>query len=325
MFLSIIIPVYNVEKYLCECLDSCLEQDIATNEYEIIGIDDGSPDNCGKILDGYAKKFDNIKVVHKENGGVSSARNAGIDIANGDYIWFVDPDDFIEPNILLNLKHRISSFNKDKITIGLYHMKSETLTQDEIEARSNKTLKAGPCYLCGQIFKASIIKTNSIHFHTDVSIEEDNIFSFEYQNFQKSDTLCIDEIIYFYRNNPNSLLHSDKVKMLPSRINMAAIMRQHYINNFGDNVYSEYSAILNTYRSLEIIYSLPKKKRKEYLDLIKQKKIIYYKVSKDAKEKFDSKKPNINKMLFCLSTTKLGYISIYLYKKWKNICSLLHQ
>lgn len=103
VFLSIIIPVYNVEKYLRECLDSCLEQNVTSEEYEIICVDDGSPDNCGKILDEYALQYSNIRVIHKENGGLSSARNAGLDVAIGKYVWFVDSDDFIGRNILADL------------------------------------------------------------------------------------------------------------------------------------------------------------------------------------------------------------------------------
>lgn len=100
MIFSIIIPVYNVERYLRQCLDSCLEQDIPRSEYEIIIVNDGSPDNSQSIIDEYAAKYDNIKVIIKENGGLSSARNAGLKVAKGDYIWFVDSDDSISANCL---------------------------------------------------------------------------------------------------------------------------------------------------------------------------------------------------------------------------------
>ena len=98
MKLSIIMPVYNVEDYLCKCIDSVLNQDY--EDYEVILVDDGSPDECPKICDSYAKKHDNIRVVHRENGGLSAARNSGIEVAIGEYILFVDSDDYIEPNVL---------------------------------------------------------------------------------------------------------------------------------------------------------------------------------------------------------------------------------
>ncbi len=95
--ISIIVPIYNVEKYLRKCIDSILAQTF--NDFELILVDDGSPDNCGKICDEYAQKDSRIVVVHKENGGVSTARNAGLTAAKGDYIGWVDGDDFIHPEM----------------------------------------------------------------------------------------------------------------------------------------------------------------------------------------------------------------------------------
>lgn len=96
MKLSIIVPVYNVEKYLHECIESILSQEF--KDFELILVDDGSPDDCGNICDEYATSDRRVWVVHKSNGGLSSARNAGLDIATGEYIAFVDADDFIAPN-----------------------------------------------------------------------------------------------------------------------------------------------------------------------------------------------------------------------------------
>ena len=95
--ISIIVPVYNVEKYIKKCIDSIVNQ--TYKNLEIILVDDGSPDNCGKICDEYAEKDKRIKVIHKKNGGLSDARNAGIKIAKGSYIGFVDSDDWIHENM----------------------------------------------------------------------------------------------------------------------------------------------------------------------------------------------------------------------------------
>ncbi|WP_338367787.1 glycosyltransferase family 2 protein, partial [Enterococcus faecium] len=86
--ISIIVPVYKVEKYLRKCVDSILAQTFT--DFEVILVDDGSPDNSGKICDEYAEKDNRVRVIHKENGGLSSARNAGIDVARGKYLGFVD-------------------------------------------------------------------------------------------------------------------------------------------------------------------------------------------------------------------------------------------
>lgn len=99
--ISIIVPIYNVEKYLNKCIDSIINQEY--KNLEIILVDDGSPDNCGRICDEYKGKDSRIKVIHKKNGGLSSARNAGLDIATGDYIGFVDSDDYIEPSMYSKL------------------------------------------------------------------------------------------------------------------------------------------------------------------------------------------------------------------------------
>lgn len=111
--LSIIVPIYKVEEYLSKCVDSLLNQDLSSEEYEIILIDDGSPDHCGQICEEYAVAHPNIKVVHRKNGGLSAARNSGIEVAQGQYVQFVDPDDYLEPNVLGSLIRKMDASNLD--------------------------------------------------------------------------------------------------------------------------------------------------------------------------------------------------------------------
>lgn len=111
MKLSIIVPIYNVASYLRKCVDSLLAQDIS--DYEIILVDDGSPDKCPLICDEYAAMHSNIYVIHQKNAGLSAARNSGIAVAQGEYIWFVDSDDYIEPNVLGLLLGQIEHDNLD--------------------------------------------------------------------------------------------------------------------------------------------------------------------------------------------------------------------
>ena len=108
---SIIVPIYKVEKYLEKCIDSILNQ--TYKNLEIILVDDGSPDKCPKICDDYAKKDERIKVIHKKNGGLSDARNFGIDIATGDYISFIDSDDFISKDYVEYLLNLIIKYDAD--------------------------------------------------------------------------------------------------------------------------------------------------------------------------------------------------------------------
>ena len=117
---SVIVPIYKVEKYLRKCIDSILEQ--TYRNLEIILVDDGSPDDCGRICDEYAEKDPRIKVIHKENGGLSDARNWGIEKAAGDYIAFVDSDDWIKADMIEYLLHGISEYHADIAVCNLYYV-----------------------------------------------------------------------------------------------------------------------------------------------------------------------------------------------------------
>lgn len=115
--ISVIVPVYNVEAYLRKCVDSICAQ--TYRNLEIILVDDGSPDNCGAICDEYARKDPRVKVIHKKNGGLSDARNAGLDICNGEYVAFVDSDDWIEPQMYQRLYELIEQFDAEMAIGGI--------------------------------------------------------------------------------------------------------------------------------------------------------------------------------------------------------------
>lgn len=116
--ISIIIPVYKVEKYLEKCIQSVINQ--TYENLQIILVDDGSPDNCGKICDEYAKKDHRIEVIHKSNGGLSDARNKGLEIAKGEYIGFVDSDDYIESDMYEVLYNLLKQYNVDVSICNFY-------------------------------------------------------------------------------------------------------------------------------------------------------------------------------------------------------------
>ncbi len=111
--LSVIIPVYNVEKYIKKCLDSVFIQDVACDEYEVIVVDDGSPDNSMEIVKYFATEFKNLKIISQKNQGLSAARNAGMRIAKGEYIWFVDSDDWIEENCLQEIFKILNTYKAE--------------------------------------------------------------------------------------------------------------------------------------------------------------------------------------------------------------------
>lgn len=117
--ISIIVPVYGVEQYLSECVDSILEQ--TYGNLEVLLVDDASPDNCGVICDAYAAKDSRVKVIHKPNGGAASARNAGLDIATGEYICFVDSDDVVSPDYVATLLEQLAAADADIAVCGFTH------------------------------------------------------------------------------------------------------------------------------------------------------------------------------------------------------------
>jgi len=127
--ISIIIPVYKVEKYLEKCIQSVINQ--TYENLQIILVDDGSPDNCGKICDEYAKKDHRIEVIHKSNGGLSDARNKGLEMAKGEYIGFVDSDDYIEADMYEVLYNLLKQYNADVSICNFY-----TVSQGKISIKN---------------------------------------------------------------------------------------------------------------------------------------------------------------------------------------------
>ena len=123
--LSVIVPVYKVEPYIHKCVDSILEQ--TYTNLEVILVDDGSPDNCGKICDEYAAKDKRVKVIHKKNGGLSDARNAGIDISTGDIIGFIDSDDYIEARMYQEMIDYMEHNNLDIVCADTNQVKGNKI------------------------------------------------------------------------------------------------------------------------------------------------------------------------------------------------------
>lgn len=137
---SIIVPVYNVLEYLPECIESLLSQ--SYKNYEIILVNDGSNDGSGNLCDEYTQNYENIFVLHKENGGISSARNAGLDLATGDYIAFVDSDDFVSSDYLKVMVDLIEKYDCDLVCCDYNRGKVVDWSQKEevIEVRENKEI-----------------------------------------------------------------------------------------------------------------------------------------------------------------------------------------
>lgn len=181
---SVIVPVYNAEKYLHRCVDSILSQTF--KEFEILLIDDGSKDKSGKICDEYAHKDCRVKVFHKENGGVSSARNFGLDKANGEYISFIDSDDWVVSSYLAELLF-LCNENVDLVECGYVYYGKEKLSFETefnmmdsesylIKLFQNRRFYEG--FLWVKLFKASLIDT--LRFEPKLAYNEDRVFITQY-------------------------------------------------------------------------------------------------------------------------------------------------
>ena len=141
MKLSIIVPVYNVADYLPKCLDSLLAQDLPQNEYEIIVVNDGSTDNSGNIAQQYADKYANITLINQANQGLSGARNTGIKCAKGDYIQFVDSDDYVDIHLFERLQHIIEQYDPDIIKISHDIVSEDKIFLKEVRQEQQEYLR----------------------------------------------------------------------------------------------------------------------------------------------------------------------------------------
>lgn len=217
--ISVIVPVYNVEDYLDRCINSIINQ--TYNNLEIILVDDGSTDSSGKLCDDYALKDDRIKVLHKENGGVSSARNAGLDVASGDYIGFVDSDDMLESNMYELLINNAKSFgvkvsccqiqtkNIDGTITRIDKAQSNMFSKLEIVNGFffNDFIKDFIVSPCNKIILREVIDDNSIRFK-HYALAEDFLFIFEV--LSKVDNVYYDSTVgYYYLHRDNSAMTSN--------------------------------------------------------------------------------------------------------------------
>ena len=208
---SIIVPVYNAEKYLHRCVDSILAQTFT--DWECILVDDGSPDGSGAICDAYARQDKRIKVVHKENGGVSAARNVALDWVDGRWLAFLDSDDAIYPNALQAM---IDGAEQNDLDLIQCHFNRE-YEEGQVAAEATEVLTA-PQYaasenyltcVTGALFKTSIVRAHSLRFDTKVRLGEDQIFLLNYMQ-HCSRAQRIGEVLYFYRDNEGSAVNNPK-------------------------------------------------------------------------------------------------------------------
>lgn len=227
---SIIVPLFNAEKFAKRCIESVLMQTF--KNYELILIDDGSKDKTGGICDKYAEKDTRIKVIHKNNGGVSSARNTGLDIAKGEWITFLDADDWIEPNFLLIVDNN-SNDSIDWIfaqwrtiwdnglpnEINNYEQEILFNNWEEIKNIWDKMANMDICRCpWGKFFRRSVIESYKLRFDNSLKYGEDTVFNYEYLINIKGLSLCKKDYSHYIFHQNYGVIAVIKYKCTPQGI-----------------------------------------------------------------------------------------------------------
>lgn len=216
--ISIIIPVYNVEKYILECLESVRTQTFV--DYEVIVVNDGTKDNSALLVQNFIEnnKLSNFHLINKSNGGLSSARNAGLDNANGTWIYFLDSDDWLEPNAMQDLVDCLGENDVD-IVLGGYQAYDQ-LT-GKVEIWNGYPLEYGKMpddlgtyhsfsFVTSRLYNKKIIDENELRFDERIQYAEDNAWQFDYCQYVKS-YACTNKVGYNYRINRAGALTSSLV------------------------------------------------------------------------------------------------------------------
>lgn len=285
--LSIIVPIYNVEKYLERCIDSIINQ--TYKNLEIILVDDGSKDASGIIADTYASKDDRIKVIHKENGGLSDARNHGLDQARGNYIIFIDSDDFIDSSMCEILFTTAEKYSSDIVSCNYYIFHAEnhisvhpmSIQEDEkvfsgIDILKYYLIKTEPFDLnivCNKIFKADLFnsKDGQIRFPKG-RVQEDNFTTFRL--FAKSDVVTtINQPLYYYLQRADSIMANFSKKFVKDTIDSHTHMATYLLEHKVDVMCELQLYLLNSYTDLyRKICLLDNADKRDYIDLLMEYK-----------------------------------------------------
>lgn len=246
--ISIIIPVFNTRQYLKECIESVINQ--TYTNLEIITIDDGSTDGSGEILDEYRKSDPRIKVIHKKNAGVSAARNTGLSLASGDYIGFVDSDDYCVQDMFEQLVDTAMTESADAVICAFIGDKknidnlSMSFSSREAIIEMNKgALFMG--HLPNKLLKKELL--SDIKFNEDISILEDLLF-LNYALLQAEKVVYINKELYYYRENMESALRNSQFKTsYLTRIDASEGAVEFFEKYLPDHVFLANKNLFNSY------------------------------------------------------------------------------
>lgn len=249
--LSIIVPVYNVENYIERCLNSILNQ--TWTNFEVLCVNDGSSDTSGTICEKYANRDERIKVFHKENGGAASARNVGLQHATGEYIGFVDPDDWIEPQMFESIIEKLEAHNADMGACGFFknwddkeiEMNNEPAVDEDVfdkeqvfyYAFKRYSYKSFGGYLWNKIFRREVLfGADALHFEETLKVGEDVLY-FAQATLRAKSAVYVDKAMYHYYQRSSSLCHAGSIEERAGSLvtygTLILLLQQHGI---GENV-----------------------------------------------------------------------------------------
>lgn len=302
-YVSIIIPVYNVETYLEECLESVISQ--TYEKMEIILVDDGSTDSSGIICDTYGKKDSRITVVHKDNGGVALARNVGLNMCNGEFICFIDSDDYVEADMCQNMVEALQNSKADMASFSYKIIDCENnenpISPQPVVISSkdfmDKIMRGENRYanyaVWSRLYYASTLK--SIRFENGIRKGEDVIFTLEVLSTVRT-CVCSELVIYNYRIVRNSISHSAYV-YFPDRLIVKnreiEILATNGLNEHAQKKKISFSKILLLYwtktkdkRDKRLIEYYLESNRLSVTEIIKSKMATIFKIEAISVMKF---------------------------------------
>lgn len=277
--LSIILPMYNVELYIEKCIRSLEEQDIDKNKYEILVIDDGSPDLSASIVEQLQKEYPNIIMYHTTNRGQSSARNYGMEQAKGKYCWFIDADDYIEKNVLKEMLYQLETYNLDYLGFNLYVIKGNIKEQEIGWIHQESSVISGMEYIqhapivispCRHILRTEIYHKYNLRF-IDGIIHEDYEFTLRmYRYCAKMKFIELPVYNYVIKSDGTTTTIKSYTQNRYSIRSWKVIIEtlEKYCETFSDK-YSDYAYIwINTYKYAALtnllVRALPLKEKKVF-------------------------------------------------------------
>lgn len=307
--ISVIVPVYKVEQFIDRCVDSILSQTFS--DFELFLVDDGSPDKCGEICDEYAKKDDRIIVIHKENGGLSDARNVAIDVAKGDYLIFIDSDDYVSDNHLESLYTALKETDSDMAVANITSFSDEKIDEEFYKPTESRKVLSGkevfstiyqPCAQA-KLYKRSLF--DGIRYPVGRLYEDTFIY---HDILARVNSLVLTGInTYYYLVRRDSIMHQE-YKLAFTDIVDSIELRIKKLEELGlqdladDNREFIYSRVAVAYTNLDS--SVPENKRRleEIMEIYRSEYPKLMKSTNNSKQKFRywllKNNPNLHSRLF---------------------------